>query len=62
MNLAVESDLIASNFIECMSDCFIYQNVLMPTFQVSFGCEKRKFYLKMEGTRNFLLIFKVLIG
>jgi hypothetical protein len=29
--LVNESDLTASNFIECMKDCFIHQNVLLPT-------------------------------
>ena len=38
--------------MECMSDCFIYQNVLMPTFQVNFGCESNLLDLVMSESIN----------
>ena len=47
-----ESDLIASNFIECMNDCFIYQNVLLPTFQVSYGSESNLLDLVLSESNN----------
>ncbi|XP_065658620.1 uncharacterized protein LOC136083141 [Hydra vulgaris] len=47
-----DSDLIALEFIEFLSDCFIYQNVLLPTFQVSFGFDTNLLDLVLTENRN----------
>jgi hypothetical protein len=47
-----ESDLTASYFIDCMNDCFMHQNVLLPTFQVSFGSESNLLDLILSENGN----------
>ena len=53
-----ESDVIASYFIDCMKDYYIYQNVLMPTFQVDFGSESNILDLVLSESGNRISYLK----
>lgn len=50
--LVNESDMTASNFLDCMKDCFIHQNVLLPTFQVCLGSESNLLDLILSENGN----------
>ena len=53
-----ENDLQAKDFIGCLNDTFLYQNIGNPTFQIKTGCERNVLDLIITECENRIFLVK----
>ena len=53
-----ENDLQAKDFIGCLNDTFLYQNIVNPTFQIKTGCESNVLDLIITECENRIFLVK----
>ena len=50
--LRVGNDLQANEFINCLNDCFLHQNIINLTFQVKLGTESNVLDLMLTESKK----------